>query len=184
MTALVASKPARLSQKAVRLLDMQFWRWGCDVKHPTGNLLVRFGFRRIPSPVPDSSKTSVYVLEDAPSIHIVLRGSAAFYGKDRLGGLLLRRFDSQPYRTPSSHLEELPHTPNDLPPLERYRQADQQCPELTRELFCWIAKYEAWIAREVGIQHVEDSLELWGKRPVVEAAELEGEWLKLADQMG
>ena len=184
MTLLVEAKPARFNQRLVRLLDQQFWRWGCDVKHTTGNLLVRFGFTRIPPPTADQSLTSVYLQEVDSCTRIVLRGSAAFYGHDCQGGLLVRRFDSQPYRTPSSQLEELPHTPDCLPPLEPFQQADQQGRKLTSELFRWIAQYEAWIIREFGTQYVERSLELRGKRPVVEVSATEIEWLRLADEMG
>ena len=184
MTVLAASKPARFSQRIVRLLDQQFWRWGCDVKHAGGNLLVRFGFRRIPPPTPGEPKTSVYVLEIDPSIRIVLRGSAAFYGNDQLGGLLIKRFDSQPYRTPQAYLEELPHTPDCLPAVEPFQKTEQQCRKLASELFHWTAQYEAWINSECGVQYVEQSLKLWGKRPAVEASASESRWLELADEVG
>lgn len=184
MTLFVEAKPARFHQKVVRLFDQQFWRWGCDVKHTSGNLLVRFGFRRIPPPNPDSSQSSVYLLEIDRCTRVVLRGSAAFFGNDCLGGLLVKRFDSLPYRTPLAHLEELPHTPDCLPPLERFQSADPHWSELASELFRWIAQYEAWIIREYGSQYVERSLELRGKRPVVEVSALESEWLKLADEAG
>ena len=184
MSLLAEAKPARFSQKLVRLIDQQFWRWGCDVKHASGNLLVQFGFRRIPPPSSDSSKSSVYLLELDPYTRITLRGSAVFYGNDDLGGLLIRRFDSQPYRTPLAHLEELPHTPDCLPPLERFNNADRHWRELASGLFRWIAQYEARIIGEYGTPYVEQTLKLRDKRPVVAVSASESEWLRLAGELG
>ena len=183
MSGSIASVPAQFSQRVVDLLDQQFWRWGCDVKHRSGNQLIRFGFRRVPPPDPEPPNSSAYSLELDPVTRIVLRGSAAFYGNENLGGLLTRRFDSQPYRTPLAHLEELPHTPDSLPPLQPFQSTDLNWRPLASALFHWIAEYEAWIVREFGTQYIQQSLDQRKKRPAVAAVAAVSEWLKIAGEL-
>lgn len=167
-------------KKAMHLLDQQMWLWGCDIKHPQGNLLTEYGFRRIPNPDPSSSNSSVYRLELDRHSRVILRGFAVFFGKDFLGGLLFKRFDSQPYRTPATDLADLPFTKFDLPTLGRYGDESQEFCQLASGLFQWIANYDSWVKENFGTGYIEDCLKSRGKQPAVPAIQAESTWLELA----
>ena len=43
MTAIATRCEGKLLRRLASMMDQQFWRWGCDVKHEAGNLLVEYG---------------------------------------------------------------------------------------------------------------------------------------------
>lgn len=100
---------------AAELLNQQLWCWGCDIKFPAGNLLMRHGFQRLARPrklnlmtgrAPETG-ASIYRLEHTPSARILLRGFGIFHGDDRWGGIVLKRQQFYPWRTPSADLQRL-----------------------------------------------------------------------------
>ena len=173
----------KLLQQLVRMLDQQFWRWGCDVKHDSGNLLVEHGFERIPPPNQEQAGSSIYRLQLSASNRVVLRSFAVFYGDDSLGGLLLKRFDGHPYQAPRADLEVLPYQESDLPPLERAAPDDTASWTLLAALIEQIIAYETWVRTVFGTHYVQKTLEKRKKRPVASASETETTWESIAQQL-
>ena len=173
----------RQFQKLAGLMDQQFWRWGCDVKHDSGNLLVDYGFERIPSSNPELDSSSAYCLNPSPATRLVLRSFSVFYGDDRVGGLLLKRFDEHLYRTPASKLRAMPYQETDLPPLSKAAPGDTASFKLLVDLIGQIVAYEAWVRTTFGIEYVQKTLEKRQKRPVAFADEAEPIWEAMAQQV-
>ena len=183
MTAGGARNEAKLLQRFTRMVDQQFWRWGCDVKHEDGNLLVRYGFERVPPPDRQTASSSAYYLKPHAGARIVLRSFAVFYGDDGLGGLLLKRFDCRPYRTPAAELEIVPHHESDLPLLVQSAPNDDDWRTLAVDLVEQIIAYETWVMRIFGTKYVKKTLTARQKRPVASADETEAEWRRLVGQI-
>lgn len=170
---------AQTHQEVAKLLDQQFWRWGCDVKHPAGNLLVEYGFERIPPPCRVEGGSSAYRLHIDANRRIILRSFAVFFGDDRFGGILFKRFEGQAFRTPGSDLARVPHTELDL--LRMHRSQDQpETRALTAALFRQIVDYETWVYDRHGLDYVEQTLSSRNKRPAVPADRACEDWMKLA----
>ena len=172
----------RQFQKLARMMDQQFWRWGCDVKHDSGNLLVKYGFERIPPANQELATSSVYRLKPKPSFRLVLLSFVVFYGDDRLGGLLLKRFDANPYRAPAPDLEAMPYHESDLPPLIKSAPDNAKSSTLLADLIEQIIAYETWVRTAVGNDYVQKTLEKRQKRPVASAGEAESKWETMAQQ--
>lgn len=177
---------AKNFQKLARMMDQQFWRWGCDVKHGSGNLLAAYGFKRIPPSNQEPTTSSAYHLNISTESRLVLRSFAVFYGDDGLGGILLKRFDGDPYRTPSPDLESLPYHEPDLPPLRKVAPDDAAddatSSALLADLIQQIIAYEAWVRTAFGNDYVQETLEKRHKRPVVSAKDTEANWEMIAHQ--
>lgn len=181
MTALLHANDAKVQQRTMKMLDQQFWRWGCDVKHSAGNLLVQYGFLRIPKSNQSSSKSSVYQLEIGPHARVALSSSTMFYGDNDLGGMLFKRFDCRPYYTPSGLvLDSLWEEENDLIPTAF---GDCSWRELASQLIAIIVEYESWVTCHFGRKYISDSLTSRGKRPFMQAGETPAEWKKIAYQI-
>lgn len=183
MTVVASRDDAKLRQQLAKMMDHQFWRWGCDAKHQDGNLLVRYGFKRIPPLNRQSASSSAYDLRPRAGAQVVLRSFAVFYGDNRLGGLLLKRFDYRPYRTPASEFALAPHEDSDLPCLFPATPDDDGWRSLAVDLVEQIVAYEAWVVGLLGIGYVEETLIVRRKRPFVPADETETAWRRLASRL-
>ena len=156
-SALASEKPQKLAQ---HLLSQQIWCWGQDIESIHGNLLVRYGFQRIPAPA-NTNAPSSYLLKSAGT-SIVLRGFGVFYGIDRLGGLFLARYGFSPKFTECGRVDRPLFTTADLPPLLRSQIEDEsRCRQLLTAWIDWICRYEFWIASEFGPDYRSDSLSRW-----------------------
>ena len=180
MTISTCPNQVRFPKQVVDLLDQQFWRWGYDVKHKTGNLLVKYGLERIPPPSSEENRSSGYYVETGPQSRILLRSFAVFSGHDLHGGMLLKRFDGHPYRTPAARLAKIPYSEDDFPPLVTFAPNDTAYRELTLQLFSWIAEYESWIEKRLGTAYLRECLKRRDKRAVVEADQSVAAWSDLA----
>lgn len=172
----------QLLQQLARMMDQQFWRWGCDVKHDSGNLLVEYGFQRIPPSNQEMESSSAYVLKPSRSARLVLRSFVVFYGDDRLGGLMLKRFDGHPYRAPASDLDVMPYQESDLPPLAKAAPDDAASSTLLTGLIEQITAYEAWVSTTFGSDYVQKTLNKREKKPAAAAGKVEAKWEAIAQQ--
>lgn len=165
------------SSSAAHLLDQQLWCFGKDVDYP-GNLLVEYGFERIPPPA-GSACPSVYRFDLPMGGRVVLRGFGVFYGEDGVGGVFLFRRDFRPLLTPGADFPCLPWLPEDLPPL-RDANTDELAHSqyLTGVLVGWLRHYERWVWVEAGAEHREDAVAEWREkgRPGVPAGEMSAAW--------
>jgi len=173
-SALIGDHPHQLAQY---LLSQQIWCWGQDIESRYGNLLVRYGFQRIPAP-PEISSPSCYHLE-SKGTRLILRGFGVFYGDDLLGGLYLGRYGFSPQLAECGKLDRPLFTTADLPPLSKLRFGEEErCQALLTNLIDWICSYELWIADEFGIEYRRQSVSRWGdsKRKIIPAAEMISTW--------
>ena len=173
--------PQSTVKAAADLLSQQIWCFGRDIEPPEGNLLVRFGFDRIPPPASISS-ASTYRMAISTTANILLRGFGVFYGDQRWGGLFLHRYSFLPKFTRIASLAKSPWQPSDLPLLWPY--CERQFPQgraLLIELIDWLRGYEAWIACELGVAYRRASLARWidGRRKVVAAEDMAAGWRQI-----
>jgi hypothetical protein len=155
------------------------WCWGQDVKHPTGNLLMRYGLERYRTPG-DPDKGSTCYRTDEDDTHVALWGFGVFFGTRRLGGLYIARYDFHPLWGEIESVSYGVHSPDDLPTFHRPRRAShwRQAHRLLTELLSWIVKYERWVTMEVGSLYRRDCIDRW-LDPVVPSEQLENAWHSL-----
>lgn len=97
------------------LLDQQMWFFGCDIRHPEGNLLLTHGFARERPPAEVSNGTSRYT-QHTPDGRLVLWGWGVLWAPPSAPAVLLRRHGAGPRL-----LREVPDTTT----LWEYKQADR-----------------------------------------------------------
>jgi hypothetical protein len=113
--ALALSSEAFDRHLVAELIDRQMWFFGCDIRHPSGNLLVAAGFRRDRPPAEVANGTSRYAL-DAPSARLVLWGWGVLWMPTHSPAVLLRRHGTGP---------RLLRHPPEVNDLWQYTQADR-----------------------------------------------------------
>lgn len=174
--------PASMRRIGTALLDQQLWCWGYDIRVPTTNLLLDYGFNRLPVPQEVVGST-IYSYRDSKGCEFVLCGYGIFYRQARLGGIFLRRFDFAP-KLISTELDlnqlwairnlcklKIAHTPAEW----------QLVLELLADLLNWIITYEQWVLSHNGVAYRDEAIRLW-LRPFRNATEAILEWQNLASQ--
>jgi hypothetical protein len=162
----------RAAELASTLFNQQLWCWGQDIKCDTGNLLVRYGFKRIPNAAnPDS--TSLYRLDTASGAQVILRGFGVFYGSKHAGGLFVQRYSFRPMLVSDSDAHTSIWTIDHIPALRWPMDDEVGCWwRLTLDLIDWIRDYESWVANEIGTAYRKQTLEPWArKKPLAASAE-------------
>lgn len=112
----------RDAQRIERLFDQQMWSFGRDVQCDAGNLLVAFGFRRVPSV--DPAVSSTYEVEQegrrlslsSVGVRCESAGEVAFLDR----GPMVRQLHGCSARA-------------------------------TAAMFEWFAEYEEWVGRRAGV---------------------------------
>lgn len=129
--------------KAARGLAQQMVWWGCDVRHPSGNMLVRYGMGRTPSP--GLTGTSCYQMGWEGG-WIELHGAAASWTSgDSRDGMVFTRDRG---RIALWNGERPP-----VPGLEYGHQGSvSERWEAALPMLRWIAGYEKWIDGQLGPQ--------------------------------
>lgn len=164
-----------------KLMSQQVWCWGRDVEYPDGNLLMKHGFERHrDSDLADRS--TCYRLDDG-ELHVCLWGFGMFFGIRELGGLYLERFEFCPTWAPVESLSLGIHWPDDLPCFARPRGQSQwrRARELRKRSLLWIANYESWVRKHVGIRYRRHCVETWLK-PHVRAEKKAAAWRFLSQR--
>lgn len=145
-----------LRRRLAATLDLTLWCLGCDVRHPDGNLLVRRGFVRQPSPSARSGST-MYLAPAAGSAgapHLAAWGFALLLLDPACGdGLLLRRHDRAGARLLAQCALPAPPWTADALPAGRVpvgaRDAGRTA-DLLRLVAGAIAEHERWVAAACG----------------------------------
>jgi hypothetical protein len=120
------------------LLDQQMWFFGCDIRHPGGNLLLAKGFVRDRPPAEISSGTSRYA-GHTPEGRLVLWGWGVLWMAPGAPAGLLRRHGSGP---------RLLCAPPDTSSLWEYKQADAlPTRESAAESLRVVASFARWVVR-------------------------------------
>lgn len=170
----LAGDPARADdcwQFAADLFNLQLWCWGCDIRHPGGNLLLSLGLDRL-RPPKGCGAPSIYRTGVHPAGRVCLRGFGVFFGDDRWGGLFIRRYTFAPGLTSGADLEAPPWMSDDLPPMVPPDANDAGARQLLRGLTGWIASYEEAIVTQNAADHRRQTLARWQNNTNALSAEL------------
>lgn len=169
-------------QRRFRLLfNLQHWLWGCDVRHPRGNLLLDWGLRRVPVP-PDCRAPSLYLAELQGGLTVFLRGFGTVIASPEVGGIFLSRYLPQPEWMPTFDCETLPFVPAQLPHRRSPSSLEtDQIRHLLVRFFDWIADWERTALTHLGPADRDGSILAWSPRGAeVTAASLPETWEQLA----
>lgn len=171
--------PLTVRRFGENLLAQELWCWGRDIKHSSENLLVRFGFTKHRESNTESSSTCYRL--DHEQQHIALWGFGLFFGRRDLGGLFLSRFEFCPQWAPIESISLSVHWPDELPIFARPYGHDQwhRAKLLWAGLLLWIAEYEKWAVKAVGIEYRRQCVGTW-LRPFVHAERMSDAWRYLS----
>jgi hypothetical protein len=168
--------PESVRKFAEQLMSQQLWCWGRDIKSPSGNLLMNYGFERHREPGKGSSGSTCYRLDDGP-LHVALWGFGMFYGERSLGGLFVGRYDFRPRWANLESLSSAVHYPDDLPPFGRPAGVRQwkAAHRLCRNMLDWILNYETWVTQQAGVAYRQRCVKSW-LHPFVNAEKMPAAW--------
>lgn len=156
------------------LLDQQFWCWGRDVRHPSGNLLTRYGFRRIAAQ--DPTGTTSYVYDLSCERRVGLRRASLVYHEAGAGALMIWRGAFVPRLVHWERDAELPAEccPDEAAQPEGENES-RRIRYLQAGLALWITSYEDWIADVAGAGYRDRCADEW-PRSIVSGRDLGAAW--------
>ncbi len=166
--------PSDIRQKGSLLLDQQMWCWGQDIGYPEGNLLIRYGFQRIPAPK-DSRYSSTY-----------RRGCWGLWGFGLwYGGLFLKRHDFRPLLAEPGTSQPLVWCADELPPLHRPTHSTEvgAAGALLWAAVQQIVRYEIWTAEHTGVTYRNNVLNAFPnkRKGLIPAEAMVDAWLEIAE---
>ena len=164
------------------LLHRQCWNWGRDIIRPEGNLLLKAGFSK--HPTPDKEKgSSYYSLEMSNGDRLMLWGFGLLYVTPVKGCVYLNRYEFEPIWFPKKAIREPIWTPSMMP-------VKQSPPSLTIPIeiviaaIRYIAGYEEWVLSVCGLEYRLNVLQEWEQpTELLPPQDLPQSWLSLADSM-
>ena len=167
---------------ALRLLDLQLWCWGCDVRTADRNFLRAYGCERRQPPARGVGG-SEYAWQGADGLRVTLWGYGVHVTRPAESGLFLRRFGFSPRWTAPGYVPHGCWHVQSWKKARAPRSLDEQAASLTRlhDLCAWIAAYETWLASQAESAWRMHCLGKWHKEAVVPADALIKAWLRLAD---
>lgn len=147
--------PREARRVGSKLLTQQCWCWDQDVKCPSGNLLMQYGFERQRPPQGESGATN-YNLKLLPNACVALWGFGLFYGEIGQGAVFVGRFNfearfGEHWDLPcqvwtSSQIDEFARVPS----TQNERIATRH---LLSRAVLWMQSYENWIPETHGIEY-------------------------------
>lgn len=181
---------SHIQRTGAPLLNQQCWCWGQDIRHPEGNLLLRYGFERHRPPDPTRG-SSVYRLPLTPERTVILWGFGVLYAQVGAGGLFLADSDFTLHITADMSPLAAVHTLAELPGLHppQTPQEWQRTWMQAATLLHWISTYERWVSatysqgyRQTCVQgwHAWDGPRLSVKR--IQARYIVPLWQQLAER--
>jgi hypothetical protein len=139
------------------LMDQQLWCWGQDIEHPSGNLLLEYGFARTRPPAGQKacSQYSLALNDDAElrlwgyGIALVTPAECCYFSRAAFSPALLK-----------SKLGAAIFSSDDLPPLKyALSMAEKQrCQGYFTTVLREIADYESWVEDRLGVEYRETIL--------------------------
>jgi hypothetical protein len=129
-------------------MNQQCWCWGCDIRYPAGNLLLRHGATRLRPIEPRSGRSTAYHLQLDGGGGMVLWGFGLAIAPARGLAVLLLRYDPLPRLIHEVVALRTVWAPSDLPPYETTDSAPAWWSALAA--FRWIASYERWVIEAAG----------------------------------
>ncbi len=165
------------------LMNHQCWNFGRDILHPSGNLLIRYGFERFGVPKGKTGGNS-YRMDLDENSELVLWGFGIFLGETETGGIYINRFDFSPkilkksrLKLPITESDQLPYRRNPLTTDERKIALDK-----TKRIVNWIIKYESWIEKVCNKNWRKECLDDWGKA-TLKPKQIKSGWRKLQNNL-
>lgn len=179
--------PPALRQRAAALLDQQMWCWGCDVRHPAGNLLLAYGAEK--RPAPELRLHSAYSFQLGTDTALNLWGWGIWIACQSCGSVFVSRakfrvrYTGQANQTPQAWCEcDLPPTRTAVTSGELYAVGN-----LLSEMCRWISAYESWLLTQVDCDYREQAIAAWPERKRhsggVRAAEMAASWIVLSEML-
>lgn len=161
------------------IIAQQFWCWGRDANRAEGNLLVAYGFRRIPSSRPGAGTS--YSLSLPPDRSIGLRAGMSCYAERGVGLVKVCRGDPR-----------VGFGWNDAVPEDWWDGADvltehvpwsenaaRRARYLTAAWALWVSGYEQWVIDIAGGLYRTCCADAW-RHPVVAGPALGTAWSEFA----
>jgi len=182
----VSALPAPWIRRAQNLLHDQCWCWGRDVDRLEGNLLIQFGFERIPNA---EGRTFAYDLcsgEQCEGERVVLAGAGLCYtAAGSPAAALLGRYDARPRLIQRADID-LSIWSDIGPSVFQSKGERAERSLLARELLAgalgWIASYERWVRGVAGSAYRAECLESWS-RASTSADRIVEEWESLLAEL-
>ena len=165
------------------LMNHQCWDFGRDILHPSGNLLIHFGFERFGVPKGKTGGNSYRIDLDENS-ELVIWGFGIFLGESETGGIFINRFDFSPkilntfrLNLPITESTQLPHSRKPLNSNE-----GKTALEKTKRIVDWLIGYESWVEKICGKNWRKQCLDDWGKA-TLEPDEIKSGWEDLQGKL-
>ncbi len=145
---LPASRRRSLVRDLADALRQQMYFWGCDVRHPSGNLLAQVGMERIARPSAEGEGTSRYQMPWQNGV-VELHGfCAGWYSSEADGALYIRGRNALTRCRGGAPLTPGQYEPERLAPATR-----EELLMLVRPLIDWVVAYEEWAEQAAGAAH-------------------------------
>lgn len=172
--------PPEILKPANRLLEQQFWLWGCDIRRQEGNILSELGFGKIKAPSETGLSTSQYRCPLNTTCSLALWGFGVCLSNSDLGSTYVPRTGLHPRWCASVVDTASAWTPAwfDTMPQPSANGGLVSCYRLVAQIIDWIAWYERRVIEIAGPAYRQRSIESWN-RPVGEATPLAHQWQKL-----
>lgn len=178
--------PSAWIRRAQNLLHDQCWSWGRDVDRLDGNLLVQFGFERVPNA---EGRTFAYDLrsdDQCQGERVVLAGAGRCYtAAGSPAAALLGRYDVCPRLIRRAAIDLAGWAAIGPSVFQSKGERSARSP-LARELLAgalgWIASYEAWVRQVAGPEYRAECLASWS-RASVSADRIVEEWESLLSEL-
>ncbi len=139
---------ARTLTRLERLFDLQMWAFGCDARHPGGNLFARRGMTCTPPPPGAAVSSTWHEVQGALTISLASTGVTVTRGRE---SLLLQRGPLEP---------QLRHQPI----------------ELLSDFAAWVLAWEAWVDTTAGASWRDEALSSRRRPAQWNTAGLRAEW--------
>ena len=162
------------------LLHQQLWFFGNDIKCPTNNLLLNYGFKQV-RPPKDISGCTNYIYRSG-EVNMVLLGFGVFFSQDNDKGIYIGRYNFYPNLIKDEPLNFPIWATSQLPEMKFPESVEEweYSFRLISEFFEWIASYEQWANWIMGSSYRENCLKNWDQS-IVSGDEMSWAWNKVAD---
>jgi hypothetical protein len=173
--------PAAVRTRGNRLLNLQFWLWGQDIRRPEGSLLAAFGFARHAPPAGAAGSNAwVAPLPDGGRITLWGFGLAA---EPAAGGVCyVSRFRFEPLLPARRGGFAAVWEPPQLAPLAAPPPGSERDGAVAAFLLAlrWMEAYERRVREAAGPAWRAGCLERWGRR-LPDGADIAAAWARLAE---
>ncbi len=181
MTAPLPTPEAQPSYwaRGAELLHQQCWCWGQDIRRPSGNLLLDYGFLRNRPPEGERGSSCYRLRRDGVTVR--LWGFGVCYSRPACGGIYLNRYCFVPRWIADEGMLDSVWQDLQLDNLRRpeTRRQIRRSRRLLQSFMRWVAGYERWVEASQGPGYRPWTLREW-TRTSIPAARMSLEWELLA----